>query len=140
MVPPAPTVPASAAPVVLYDGACGLCDRAVQFILRHDRKGELCFAPLQGEFAARHLGPEPPGGWTTLVLIDGATARVRSDALIAIAGRMGGVWRLAALVRIVPRPLRDWCYDFVAARRLRWFGAAPACRLLAPGERQRFLA
>ena len=39
-------------PVLLYDGVCGLCNRLVQFVLRHDRGGVFCFASLQSRLAA----------------------------------------------------------------------------------------
>ena len=39
-------------PVLLYDGLCGFCDRAVRFVLRFDPQGVIHFAPLQGKFAA----------------------------------------------------------------------------------------
>lgn len=41
--------------LVLYDGVCGLCDRAVQFLLAEDRDGVLTYAPLQGETARAAL-------------------------------------------------------------------------------------
>jgi len=33
--------------LVLYDGVCGLCNRLVQFLLRHDRRAAFDFAALQ---------------------------------------------------------------------------------------------
>src|SRR5688500_7691993 len=57
------TLLSSSSLVLLYDGTCGLCNGAVQLVLRHDRRGTLRFAPLQGEFGraafARH--PEIQG-------------------------------------------------------------------------------
>jgi hypothetical protein len=46
-------------PVLLYDGLCGFCDGTVQFILKHDRRGTLRFATLQGDFARDVIAPEP---------------------------------------------------------------------------------
>ena len=43
-------------PIVFYDGVCGLCNRLVQFLLKHDREGRLRFASLQSDFAAKVLG------------------------------------------------------------------------------------
>ncbi len=131
--------------LVLFDGVCGLCNRTVDFLLRADRRGRLRFAPLQGPTAAalladRHL----PLDLQTVLYArqrDGAQTEVldRSSAILAILGDLGGGWRAAAALRIVPRPLRDAVYRFVAARRYRWFGKRDACRVPAPGERQRFL-
>src|SRR5271154_3320819 len=35
-------------PVLLYDGTCGLCNRAVRALLRIDRRATLRYATLQG--------------------------------------------------------------------------------------------
>jgi predicted DCC family thiol-disulfide oxidoreductase YuxK len=51
-----------------------------------------------------------------------------------------GIWRLAgALLRILPRPLRDWGYGLVARNRYRLFGRSETCMLPGPENRNRFL-
>ena len=132
---------------VLYDGVCGLCDRGVAWLVRHDRRGALRFAPLQGETAAavRARHPALPPLDETMIFVEapGTPAervRVRSDSALAIVARLGGGWRLvAALGRIVPPPLRDSVYRFVARRRKRWFGELATCRIPSAEERARFL-
>lgn len=147
-VPPAPV----AAPwVLLYDGECGLCARAVQWTLERDvRARTLRFAPLQGDTArpilARHgIAPHPERGFDSLVLVEdlgGPRERVlvRSDAALAIGRYLGGgLGWLARLAALVPRPLRDAVYHLIARNRLRFFGAADACRVPRGAERARFL-
>lgn len=131
---------------VLYDGLCGLCDRAVRRLLARDRRRALRFAPLEGATAAavRARHPALPDADETFVLVEspgapGERVRVRSDAAIAAVARLGGVWRLVQALRIVPPPLRDAVYRFVARRRTRWFGRLESCRLPTAGERQQFL-
>ena len=41
--------------IVLYDGVCGLCNHAVQFLVKRDRHDRLRFASLQSDFAAALL-------------------------------------------------------------------------------------
>jgi predicted DCC family thiol-disulfide oxidoreductase YuxK len=65
--------------------------------------------------------------------------RVRSDAAIAILTGLGGIWKLAVALRIIPRPLRDRFYDHVARNRFRWYGRRDSCRLPTESERARFL-
>jgi predicted DCC family thiol-disulfide oxidoreductase YuxK len=126
--------------LIYYDGLCGLCDRFVRFVLARDRRGRYRFAPLQGSTArARlpsHLNPE---SFQTVILEDDGCYRVRSDAALAILAGLGGAWRAAALLRLIPRPLRDAVYDFVARHRFRWFGRRAECRVPSPEERERFL-
>jgi predicted DCC family thiol-disulfide oxidoreductase YuxK len=131
-------------PLLLYDGACGLCASSVQFILRHERHHELRFAPLQGTLAAdvrsRHRRLD---GVDSMVWVEpqgaGEQVFVRSSAALRAAVYMGGGWRLLGrLGLLVPRPLRDSVYDFIARHRHRMFGE-DVCFLPPPDVRQRFV-
>ena len=131
-------------PVLLYDGACGLCASSVQFILRHERRHELRFAPLQGALAAdvrqRHPRLE---GLDSMVWVEpapgGSRVFVRSSAALRAALYMGGPWRLLGrLGLLVPKRLRDGVYDFIARHRHRMFGD-DVCFLPPPDVRQRFV-
>ena len=126
--------------LIYYDGLCGLCDRFVQFVLRRDRAARYRFAPLQGS-TARDRVPSTldPETSQTVILEDGGRFRVRSDAALAILTGLGGAWRLAGSLRMVPRPLRDAVYDLVARHRSRWFGRRAECRVPEPAQRDRFL-
>ena len=125
---------------VYYDGYCGLCDRFVQFVLRRDRAARYRFAPLQGSTAGERVPASlDPRASQTVILEDAGRFRVRSDAALAILSGLGGAWRLAGLLRVIPRPLRDAIYDLVARNRERWFGRRAECRVPQPDERDRFL-
>ena len=132
-------------PVLLYDGACGLCGRTVRLVLRHDRHGTLRFAPLGGAYA-RRLGERHPelAGADSMVWVEPAGAGVpervlvRSEAALRVLRYLGGPWRLLLGLRVVPRPLRDAAYDLLARHRHRLAGAA-ACVTPTPAERARFL-
>jgi predicted DCC family thiol-disulfide oxidoreductase YuxK len=132
-----------AAPIVFFDGLCGLCDRLVQWLARADRRGRLRFAPLRGETARRILGDMLKAGrddaFDSLVLVDGRGTALRSEAVLRALASLGGPWRLVLLLRLVPRPLRDGLYSAVAARRTRGFGRRSACRIPATAERDRYL-
>src|ERR1051326_1154543 len=47
------------APVLLYDGVCGFCNKSVQLILDHDRQGSMRFAALQGDYGQAVIGRHP---------------------------------------------------------------------------------
>jgi predicted DCC family thiol-disulfide oxidoreductase YuxK len=129
-------------PVLLYDGTCGLCSRLVQFILRHDRGGTLKFAGLQGDYARAAVANRPALEGVDSVIWIGAPdekALIRSDAALKVLTYLGGAWRLVALLRLVPRPLRDWVYHLVAEHRHALAPAGAACYLPPPEERHRFL-
>ena len=129
-------------PLVLYDGECGLCDRSVQFILNRDRRGLFRFATLQGETGRRYLRAAglPDDYVGSVLLVDDAGVHSHSTAALRVARRLDGTARWLGVGRLVPRPIRDAIYNFVARHRYQVFGKAAACRLPTPGETARFLA
>lgn len=127
--------------VVYFDGVCNLCNRLVDFVIRHDRKRRYYrFASLQGETASQRLppaliGPNPE----TIVVEQGDELRFRSDAILAILSGLGGPWRIFGVLRVFPRALRDWVYNWVARKRFSWFGRRDTCRVATAEERSLFL-
>jgi predicted DCC family thiol-disulfide oxidoreductase YuxK len=135
-------VTAPAHHVVFFDGVCGLCNRAVAFLLKRDRRDRLRFAPLQGETARRLLPPvggSPDDLDTMYVLTSDGRLLRRSRAILFAGAALGGPWSLLALLQVIPRPLADWLYERVARVRYRVFGRLETCAIPAPEVRARFL-
>ena len=132
------------APVVLFDGVCNLCNGAVQFILDHDRTRVLRFASLQSEggraLLARYGMRAPEGDPETIVVVEGDRVYERSTAALRIARHLTFPYSLARAFVIVPRPLRDLVYRFVARHRYRWFGRTNECRVPTPELRARLVS
>ncbi|HEX9777878.1 MAG TPA: thiol-disulfide oxidoreductase DCC family protein [Geopsychrobacteraceae bacterium] len=128
-------------PIILFDGECNLCDRAVQFIIRRDPRARFRFAALQSPAGERLLAEHGLQGLEseTMVLIDRGKVYLRSDAALQISRRLSGGWPLVALLRFLPRALRDGCYRWIATRRFAWFGRKTSCLLPTPELRRRFL-
>jgi len=127
-------------PVIFFDGVCGLCNAWVDFVLARDRQGRFRFSPLQGATARDWLRMTPESSLDSVALVDISGVHRKSDAVWRILVGLGGVWRpLGWLLRLIPGPVRNWGYDFVAGRRYRWFGKKETCRLPRPTERQQFL-
>jgi len=133
--------------VLLYDGVCGLCQRTVRWMLRHDPEGRLLFAPQQWPIAAEvfaHHAIEMEQVNSVVLVSNFGEAderiAVRSDAILGCLNILGGNWAvLGGVVRMVPRGLRDAVYQWIARNRIRFFGAAELCALPGPAERARFL-
>ena len=136
------STPSSPAPLILlFDGTCGLCNSAVNFILTRDPTRRFRFAPLQSnvgrDLMTRHgLNPDD---LSTVVLIDGDRAYLRSNAALRIAMELPDPWPLAAIAVFVPEALRNAAYDFIARHRKQWFRNPDACRTPTEQEREQFL-
>lgn len=132
--------------VIVFDGVCVLCNGWVAFLLRHDRAGRYRFAAMQSDAGRALLARNglDPGDPTSFLLLEyGADQRPRAftdtDAIRRVLVGLGGGWRLAHAIALLPRGLRDAAYRWLARNRYRWFGRHERCALPAPGHRQRFL-
>ncbi len=121
---------------LFYDGECGLCCGAVRLVARHDRSGEIRFAPLGGATFLRLIPASTRAGLpdSLVVLVPDGRLLLRTEALIHLLARMGGAWRLAGRgLAWFPEPLRELAYRLVA--RLRPSAKACAWRATAGDER-----
>ena len=140
--------------LVLFDGKCNLCNGAVQFMIDHERKPDMKFAPLQSDLAEKRLteavgetqskalvlGATGEGDPDTIVVIENGKAFTHSTAALKIASHLKAPWRWAVVFYVMPRFLRDIVYRFIARNRYRWFGKSESCRVPTPELRARFVA
>jgi len=128
--------------VMLFDSQCVLCSGTVRFVLAHERGHSIAFAGTSGEagraLAARH-GMNEADLDASFVLIEGDRALTRSDAALRLARELRAPWSWLGALRLIPRPVRDAAYSWVARHRYRLFGRLDACFLPAPEQRARFL-
>ncbi len=129
-------------PVILFDGVCNLCNSAVDFVIRRDRKGVFRYASLQSEVGMNLLRERglPSDRLDTIVLVDaGGKVSFRSTAALKIARQLSGAWPLLYAFIILPAGLRDVVYNWIAANRYKWFGQRDTCRLPTSDERALFI-
>ena len=126
-------------PVLVYDGDCGFCNRAVQFILKHEKRHDLLFLKRASELGMalrRHFGLEAV---ESMLWIENGIASIESDATLKSAAYVGGWCRLALMAYLIPRPLRNWGYRLIAKNRHRIRGTRSQCVLPTPEQKLRFL-
>ena len=131
---------------MLYDGVCGFCNKSVQLILDHDRRGVMRFAALQSDFAKAVIERHPElQGIDSVVVVERSSETgaervfVRSTAAMKLAAYLGGCWNIFLAFRLMPAPLRDYLYDAFARNRYRLFGKYDTCLLPPPEVRARFM-
>jgi len=131
----------SAHPILLFDGVCNLCSGSVQLIIRRDPEARFRFASLQSEVGQRYLEElqVDRDAVDSVILVEGGRWYKESDAALRIARLLGGPWKAMGILRLLPRPLRDRLYRFIARHRYRWFGKRESCWLPTPELRERFL-
>lgn len=127
--------------IILFDGVCNLCVSSVQFIIKRDPVGIFYFASLQSDVGVRLS--ENFGALIektdSIILIKGDKCYIESDAALKIASKLKGGWKLLYIFIIIPKPLRDAVYRYVARNRYKWFGKKDACMIPTPDLEKRFI-
>lgn len=110
--------------LVIFDGECPFCHRAVRHILAIDVHRHFIFAPLNGETARDILiGPQKPlVKANSLVLVEDyqSTTRkfwVRSRAIFRIYWLVGNGWGWIGILSFLPSFLGDLFYKWFANHR-----------------------
>jgi predicted DCC family thiol-disulfide oxidoreductase YuxK len=130
--------------IVFFDGVCNLCNGVVQMLIRLDTRKTLVFAPLQGiTFAQHHASGFMASTQNVLdsIIFYAADGRYysESDAALRVIAALGGVYRLAMALFLIPRPIRNFLYRCIARNRYRLFGQRETCMIPSPDVLSRFL-
>lgn len=135
---PAPDEPDG---LILFDGVCIFCSRWVRFVIDHDPEARFRFLPIQSEqgraLAARY-GIDPEAPQTNAVVLNGRIF-FKSEAALAVLGVLKRT-RALAMLKALPRRLRDPAYDLIARNRYAIFGRTDACMVPSEADRARFLS
>jgi predicted DCC family thiol-disulfide oxidoreductase YuxK len=126
--------------IILFDGTCAFCERSVRFIASRD-DGYFRFGASQnpeGQALLERFGTSREAT-KSLILIEDEQLYLRSTAVLRIAGHMHAPWRYARLLLMVPRPIRDTIYRFIAAVRHQLAGRSNACEIPPPEIRARLI-
>lgn len=126
-------------PILFFDGTCGLCNKFVNFLFWIDKKGVFKVATLQGATAQKLLSAQRRSEIDTVVVLDKGQELTKSNAILRIFQQLGGAWKVAGILRIIPAFFRDWAYDIIAQNRYTVFGKWDTCRLPNREEKDRFL-
>jgi predicted DCC family thiol-disulfide oxidoreductase YuxK len=114
---------------LIYDGECGMCRRAVEFVRRADRERRIALVPFQDEGRVAAFGIPLPAlaAAMHLVLPDGRVL-AGADAAPELLRLLPG-WHWVAWVFGVPGvpPVARRVYRWIARRRRCLVRGYPAC-------------
>lgn len=125
--------------IVFYDGDCGFCNRAVQLVIKSERKPVIYFSALQSDFAkkffAENKSPEP--NLNTFYFYTNYKLYSKSNGAFALIPFLKFPFILFNIFRIIPVCYRDRLYDAIAKRRQKI--AKGYCFLPDEETRKRFI-
>lgn len=127
--------------IVLFDGDCNLCNKSVQFIIKHDNESYYRFASLQSHFGQTLLPKyNLPTNINSVVVIENDIAYTQSDAPIQVCKHLKGIWKMFYTFRFVPSFIRNYVYRIIANQRYRFGNKAASCLLPTSDLKKRFLS
>ncbi len=110
--------------IVLFDGVCNLCNSAVAFIIKRDKKKIFKLSPLQSSLS-EELNQEFHFNQlqlNSIVLIENNKVYYKSTAALRIVKKLSGPIRLLYIFIFIPPFIRDAVYMVIAKNRYLWFG------------------
>lgn len=127
--------------ILLFDGVCNLCIGVVNFTIKRDSKRKFKFAALQSESGQALLEQFNLStiDLNSFIFIYDDRCFVKSSAVLHVLKELGGVWKLFYAFIIIPAPIRDCLYAFVAKTRYKIFGKRDTCMVPTAEIKKRFL-
>jgi predicted DCC family thiol-disulfide oxidoreductase YuxK len=114
---------------LFFDGACGMCTRSGDLLLKMDRTGKLRTETLQSPGAAQRLGIAPTSLLESVRWLD-SSGTVYSGAEAANAALSAAIGtRIPLVIYRIPgvRFIEDVVYRWVVAHRYHFPGTTPYC-------------
>ena len=128
--------------IILFDGVCNLCDSAVQFIIKHDKKDVFRFVALQSELGQdilKYICIADKNIDSIILYEPGIAYYYKSQAALEIAKILGGFFHLGTVFRIIPTGISNQLYDYIAKNRYKWYGKKESCMIPTLELKSKFL-
>ncbi|WP_194852637.1 thiol-disulfide oxidoreductase DCC family protein [Nonlabens antarcticus] len=127
--------------IVLFDGVCNLCNKAITYIIEHDPKDQFRFAALQSDEGKSLLAKYEidPTEIDSIVLVSDNKSYIKASAALRIAKNLSGALPLIYGFAIFPKVITNGVYDFIARNRYNWFGKKDNCMIPTADLKSKFL-
>lgn len=126
--------------IILFDGDCYVCNRAVQFVIKRDHTRYFKFASQNSKIGQQLLEKyRVPKTVDSLIVLDKNKYYDKSTAALHICKYLSWRWKLLYSLIVIPTSWRDFCYEFIAKNRYKWVGKNNSCQLISVNEQERFL-
>lgn len=122
--------------IILFDGVCNLCNSAVNYVIKHDKKDVFRFVSLQsdlGQEISYYIGVNTNKMDSFILYEPGIAYYTKAAAAFRVAAALGGLVSLLKIFSVLPKFVQNFGYDIVAKNRYQWFGKTESC-MMPSGE------
>ena len=113
--------------IVLYDGDCNFCNKWVCFTSSKLQKNEISFIPFNSIKGLEKIEKFQIKNQNSVAYIHDDIVFFKSRAVLKICRQLKFPYNLLYVLTILPAFLLDFCYDFVAKRRLTFNSKKQCC-------------
>ncbi len=128
--------------LLLFDGVCNFCNSSVLKVIKHDTNNVFLFASLQSEIGQQvvnHFSIDTTKVDSIILVSSDNEFHIKSTAGLKVISQFGGLWKLLLIFWIVPTPVRDAVYNYIAKNRYKWFGKKESCMIPSPEIKAKFI-
>lgn len=128
--------------IIVFDGVCNLCNTAVQFIIKYDKKDVFRFVALQSDLGheiIKHIGIDTKVIDSIVLYQPGVAYYYKSAAALEIAKDLNVFFYWTRILNILPERLRNSLYDYIARNRYKWYGKKETCIMPTNALKLKFL-
>ncbi|WP_242206232.1 thiol-disulfide oxidoreductase DCC family protein [Aestuariivivens insulae] len=128
--------------LIVFDGVCNLCNGAVNYVIKHDKKNKFMFTALQsnaGQQLVNDFNINTSKIDSILLYTPQKSITYKSTAVLKIAYQLGFPHNMMGVFFIIPPFIRNRIYDGIAKNRYRWFGKKETCMIPTPELKKKFL-
>lgn len=129
--------------IILFDGICNLCDKSVQYIIRHDRQDIFRFVSIQSELGInilKHIGVNNNKVDSIILYQPRIAYFIKADAALKILRELNSYYRFLHVFSILPSFIKNSIYDFIASNRYKWYGKKESCLVPTDELKAKFLS
>lgn len=126
--------------LILFDGVCNFCNSSINFILKNDTNNRFKFASIQSDTGKLYIEKYQLQELDSIIVITHNKALIKSDAFLHILSKLGRIYSVSKIFKLVPLKIRNAVYDFIAQNRYKWFGKSNTCRIPTSEERSKFIS
>ena len=128
--------------ILFFDGICSLCNKTIDFFIRNNERNTIYYSSLQSKFAKDFLIAYviDSNNMNSILYFSKGKLHTKSSAILIAAKELRSIHRVFFLLIIIPKFIRDYFYDIIAANRYRLFGKSSTCRIPNENEVKRFIS
>jgi predicted DCC family thiol-disulfide oxidoreductase YuxK len=128
--------------LILFDGVCNFCNSTVLKVIKHDKNNLFVFASLQSETGKKvlnHFSIDATKIDSIVLVTSEEKFYIKSSAALKIGKHFSGLWKLFQFFWIIPTPIRNVVYNYIAKNRYKWFGKKDNCMIPTPELKAKFI-